>query len=159
MKCLLKLSKKVSNFEFSQVQWQVHLQSVIPMQYLWEISERSVNHNLAQFSWVGAGYISGLGPVWSCCGYSGHTHASFSLILNPLASSHRGPIKIPPVLSLSCTPPSVHNMTCPQCPSLCHYLFVSFFALFLANNDSVASSFLILILLSSFFMLLHQLGS
>lgn len=42
--------KKVSNFEFSQVQWQVHFQSVIPMWYLWEISERSINHNLAHFS-------------------------------------------------------------------------------------------------------------
>lgn len=36
--------------------------------------ERSVKHNVTHFGWVGAGYISGLNPVWSCCGYSGPTH-------------------------------------------------------------------------------------
>ena len=76
--------------------------------------ERSVKHNVTHFGWVGAGYISGLNPVWSCCGYSGPTPAFFfSIILNPLTPSHCGPIKIPPVLvTFMSTPFSVqHDMS------------------------------------------------
>lgn len=46
--------------------------------------ERPVKHNVTHFGWVGAGYISGLNPVWSCCGYSGPTHAFFFNHSQPL---------------------------------------------------------------------------
>lgn len=45
--------------------------------------ERSVKHDVTHFGWVGAGYISGLNPVWSCCGYSGPTHIFFQSFSTP----------------------------------------------------------------------------
>lgn len=85
--------------------------------------ERSVKHDVTHFCWVGAGYISRLNPVWSCCGYSGPTHLGpthifFSIILNPLTPSHCGPIKIPPVpVTFMSTPFSIqHDMSSVSLP-------------------------------------------
>lgn len=47
--------------------------------------ERSVKHNMTHFGWVGAGYISGLNPVWSCCGCTLNLGAGSSALC-PIAS-------------------------------------------------------------------------
>lgn len=52
--------EKVYNFEFGQIQWQVHFQSGIPTWCLWEISERSVNsiwHFLVRWYLVPSGQL------------------------------------------------------------------------------------------------------